>query len=170
MGCFFPPDANTGETFEKWRWECEELCKPRGRVAATSKRIKLICYGKQNFESIGTRLFWCYVQVWRGLFSFVCRACSATWTTALRRTSPSEWRSGNNDNNNEVLSKRGPLVLLELGALFRKKRLDQYNSNNKLIHLWTVHQEIQPTSHTHTHTTQQVKWGNLQKEVEGVQI
>ena len=50
----------------------------------------------------------------------------------------------------------------------KEKRLEQYNSKNKLIHPWTVHQHIQPTSHmrthTHTHTTQQVKWGNLHKK------
>ena len=55
-----------------------------------------------------------------------------------------------NDNNNDVLIKRELLVLREVGVLYRKKSLDQYNSNNKLIHPWTVHQQIQPTSHTHT--------------------
>ena len=34
----------------------------------------------------------------------------------------------------------------------KKRRLEQYNSNNKLIHPWTVHPQIQHTSHTHTHT------------------
>ena len=60
-----------------------------------------------------------------------------------------------NNNDNEVLIKQELLVLQEVGMLYRKKRLDQYNSNNKLIHPWRVHQQIQPTSHihhTHTHT------------------
>ena len=57
-----------------------------------------------------------------------------------------------NDNNNEILIKHEPLVPPELGALYRrKKKLEQYNRKNKLIHPWTVHQQIQPTSHTHTH-------------------
>ena len=70
----------------------------------------------------------------------------------------------NNNNNNEVLIKREPLVLPELGALRERERnrLEQYTSN-KLIHTWTVHQQIQPTAHTHTHThtPQQVKWDDL---------
>ena len=67
-------------------------------------------------------------------------------------------RIDNEVPDNEVLIKRETLVLPELGALYRKrkiekkKRLEQYNSNNKLIHPWTLHQQIQPTSHTHTHT------------------
>ena len=48
--------------------------------------------------------------------------------------------NNNNNNNDEELMKREPIVLPELGVLYRKKgRLEQYNSNNKLI----------PVSYTH---------------------
>ena len=62
--------------------------------------------------------------------------------------------SNNNDNNNddEVLLKREPLVLLELGALYRRKRLQQDNSKNKPIYPLTVHQQKQPATHTYTNT------------------
>ena len=55
----------------------------------------------------------------------------------------------------------------------KEKRLEQYNSNDKLIHSWTVRQQIQPTSHTHAHThTLHSKSDEViyRKKVEGVQI
>ena len=70
----------------------------------------------------------------------------------------------NNSNNNEVLNKKARTsnstrarraVKKEINKKKKKKererekeRLEQYNSKNKLIHPWTVHQQIQPTSHT----------------------
>ena len=74
--------------------------------------------------------------------------------------------TGSDGNNNEVLIKREPLVLLDLGALYterktEQKMLEQYNSKNKrIIHLLTVHQQIynlhrrhtQTHTYTHTHT------------------
>ena len=50
------------------------------------------------------------------------------------------------NDNNKVLIKCKPLDLPELGAMFRKKRKKK---KNKLIHPWTVHHQIQLTSHTH---------------------
>ena len=65
--------------------------------------------------------------------------------------------SNSKNDNNEVLIKCEPLVLPELGMLYRRKqkkiRLEQYKSNNKLLRPWTVHQQIHHThTHTHTHT------------------
>ena len=67
----------------------------------------------------------------------------------------------NNDNNNyEILTKREPLVYRAGHAVQRKKRkrLGQYNSNNKLIHgQYTSrynphHTHTHTYTHTHTHT------------------
>ena len=65
-----------------------------------------------------------------------------------------------NNNNNEILIKREPLVYTRARRAVqkkrRRKRLGQYNSNNKLIYgqytsRYNVHHK-QTNTHTHTHS------------------
>ena len=58
--------------------------------------------------------------------------------------------------NNEILIKREPLVYIyqSLARCTKKKRKKQARTVQlqSQANPWTVHQQIQPTSHTHTHT------------------
>ena len=47
--------------------------------------------------------------------------------------------NNNNNNNNEILIKREPLVLPELGALYREKKEARIIQQQQQANPWTVH-------------------------------
>ena len=75
-----------------------------------------------------------------------------SWLRTLQHVTESDtssiWQQVNNDNDNEIRIKREPLVNTRARCAVEKKSLGQYKQANP----WTVHQQIQPTSQTHTHS------------------